>query len=153
MENVNLHAMTLKEMESLQKQINREFERRKNAQGVEIDYKYIVGHGQEELKKWAKIVNSIDTTQKGGYVFQGKFLPRKITYQPIGTIIVGYAETKIDDKQRYPEVMLFIVREDGPEAISSATGYKWSYDLMPHAIKAMESDAYKQRHVTRRKKH
>jgi hypothetical protein len=83
--------------------------------------------GDERLKNWAKVVDSVDESRSTGFAFGGYFISAGgIQDVPSGSVVIVYGEKGSRANPR-PEARVYTVNADGTLSHEqSATGRAWA---------------------------
>lgn len=86
---------------------------------VTIKTEYASGH----RKSWWKVVTGIDSTQRGGYAFEGEFLQDGERELPVGSLLL-HVTNHGSAKSGYQDGNLYAVEADG-SLCELVTGLNW----------------------------
>lgn len=116
---INFKELTDDELKSFIEESKKELVfRQKDIKQVIYTHDCVNGakHHYGKYKHWAKIVDTIDTTQKGGYMFGGRFLDVKSENSvPNGSIIVEVCGSCYSDYYK-----CYRVTQNGKELLTNA---------------------------------
>lgn len=97
--------------------------------------------GDQRLKSWAKVVDSVDDSKSTGWAFVGDFIATGgIQDVPVGSVVLVYGERGSRANPR-PEAAVFLVNDDSTlSPRGEATGRAWARTLRDRVAELLSEE-------------